>query len=72
MVCEHLKQLYHLCETNQLKLSSSDLIRVVCHQCNRHDVCPSDLVEMTDTDAESNDSHQNSVKPPQVTRETND
>ena len=31
MVCTHLKQLYDLCETHQLKMAGSDLIRIVCN-----------------------------------------
>lgn len=45
MVCVHLRELYQLCESNQLKLSGSDLIRVVCTQCDLEDTCPSVLVE---------------------------
>ncbi len=41
MACEHLKQLYDLCETHHLRLSSSDLIRIVCPQCGIEEVCPS-------------------------------
>ncbi len=45
MTCVHLKQLYDLCQKNELKLGASDLIRVVCHQCNEQEVCPSVLVD---------------------------
>ncbi len=41
MSCVHLRQLYQLCETHQLKLTSSDLVRIVCPQCQIVDVCPS-------------------------------
>jgi hypothetical protein len=43
MTCKHLKQLYDYCLTNNLKLSSTDLIRIVCPQCGVEDVCPSML-----------------------------
>ncbi len=43
MVCEHLRQLYQLCLDQQIRLSGSDLIHVVCQQCGRKDVCPSNL-----------------------------
>ncbi len=43
MVCEHLKQLYQLCLDQKIRLSGSDLIHIVCHQCGRQDVCPSNL-----------------------------
>ena len=48
MVCEHLKQLYQLCLDQKIRLSASDLIHVVCHQCGRKEVCPSNL--QTDPD----------------------
>ena len=43
MTCEHLQQLYQLCQKNELKLSSSDLIHIVCKICNKEEVCPSTL-----------------------------
>ena len=45
MTCKHLKQLYDYCQTNNLKLSSTDLIRIVCPQCGVEEVCPSMLSE---------------------------
>ncbi len=48
MICTHLKQLYQLCEDNQLRLASSDLIRIVCHQCEETETCPSMLVDEYD------------------------
>ena len=48
MVCTHLKQLYDLCETHQLKMARSDLIRIVCKTCNEHEVCPSMLMDEYD------------------------
>lgn len=50
MVCEHLKQLYQLCLDQKIRLSASDLIHVVCNQCGKKDVCPSNL--RTDPDFE--------------------
>lgn len=43
MVCDHLRQLYQLCQEQKIRLSGSDLIHIVCEQCGRHDVCPSNL-----------------------------
>ena len=51
MVCEHLQQLYQLCLDQKIRLSGSDLIHVVCHQCGRHDVCPSNLRDDHDDEA---------------------
>lgn len=50
MACVHLQQLYKLCQEQQLKLSGSDLIHVVCHQCGEQEVCPSALVEEFDSE----------------------
>ncbi len=48
MVCTHLRELYELCEKNQLRLSGSDLIRIVCKQCNHEETCPSVLIDEYD------------------------
>jgi hypothetical protein len=45
MNCVHLQQLIQLCHDSDLRLSSSDLIHIVCKQCGKQDVCPSALVE---------------------------
>lgn len=43
MTCKHLKELYDTCQRHNLRLSSSDLIRIVCPQCGIEEVCPSVL-----------------------------
>jgi len=48
MVCVHLKELYQLCQEHHLRLSGSDLIHVVCKQCNQQEVCPSTLMDEYD------------------------
>lgn len=48
MVCNHLKELYQLCETNQLRLAGPDLIRIVCRQCDQEETCPSVLMDEYD------------------------
>ncbi len=45
MPCKHLKELYAICRSHNLKLSSSDLIRIVCRECGIEEVCPSVLCE---------------------------
>jgi hypothetical protein len=45
MTCIHLQQLFKLCQQYELKLSGSDLIHVVCHQCGQKEVCPSALLD---------------------------
>jgi hypothetical protein len=43
MPCKHLHELIELCQRNNLKLSSSDLIRMVCPSCGVEEECPSTL-----------------------------
>ncbi|WP_254513580.1 hypothetical protein [Anatilimnocola floriformis] len=50
MTCVHLQQLVQLCHDSELRLSSSDLIHIVCKQCGKQDVCPSNLVEQFDAE----------------------
>lgn len=45
MTCVHLRKLYELCEQNDIKLSSAELVHVVCTQCGQKEVCPSMLME---------------------------
>jgi len=49
MTCKHLKELYDICQTHRLKLSSTDLIRIVCPQCGVEEVCPSVLADEYET-----------------------
>lgn len=55
MICTHLRQLYQLCEDNQLRLASSDLIRIVCRQCEETETCPSMLVDEYDARQRNSD-----------------
>lgn len=48
MVCVHLKELYQLMEQNDLRIGSTDLIRIACRQCEELEVCPSMLTEHYD------------------------
>lgn len=48
MICEHLKQLYDHCEKHEIRLSSSDAIRIMCNECQNTDVCPSVLTDEYD------------------------
>ncbi len=45
MTCTHLRQLFELCDENELRFSSSDLVHIVCKQCEREEVCPSVLLD---------------------------
>lgn len=55
MVCTHLSELYQLCEQHQLRLGGSDLIRIVCQQCEQEETCPSVL--MAEYDERHPDAH---------------
>lgn len=61
MVCTHLRQLYHLCEQNGVRISSSDLVHIVCDQCGVKEVCPSML--MTEYEKKDHEANQNAAKP---------
>jgi len=43
MACNHLKQLYQLCQEQGLHFSSSDLVRIACSECGSEETCPSVL-----------------------------
>jgi hypothetical protein len=45
MTCVHLKQLYQLCQENNLRFSGSDLVHIVCQECGEQEVCPSVLTD---------------------------
>ena len=50
MTCKHLQQLFNLCQEHELKLGSSDLVRVVCQKCGEKEVCPSTLMDEYDSE----------------------
>lgn len=52
MVCDHLRQLYQLCLDQKIRLSGSDLIHIVCEQCGKQEVCPSNLLTLDDEPSE--------------------
>ena len=58
MTCIHLRELYQLCQNENLKLSSSDLIHIVCQQCGEQEVCPSLLTEESPKDQEPEETPQ--------------
>jgi len=62
MTCVHLQQLFRLCKENDLKIASSDLIRVVCRQCNEQEVCPAMLAEEYDARAPQDDARHSSER----------
>jgi len=62
MICVHLKELFQLCQENEIRISSSDMVRVVCQQCGAHEVCPSALTsefsegDLADAESQTPDS----------------
>jgi hypothetical protein len=53
MTCVHLRQLYDLCDREGVRMSSSDLIHIVCRQCGKQEVCPSNLSDHWQDDPEA-------------------
>lgn len=45
MPCKHLQELFDLCEKHDLQIAGPDAVRVVCRQCEEHEVCPSSLTD---------------------------
>jgi hypothetical protein len=45
MPCQHQAQLYQLLEKTGVKLASSDVIRITCHQCGEIEVCPAVMLD---------------------------
>ena len=45
MACIHLQKLYALCQEHELRfhVASSDLVRIVCRECDSQEVCPSNF-----------------------------
>ena len=60
MTCVHLRKLYDLCQTSDIRLTSSDLVHVVCMQCGQKEVCPSMLMEEYEWD----ETHPPAAPPP--------
>lgn len=40
MACSQLTKLYQLCQTQQILLSTTDLVRAFCNECRSSEVCP--------------------------------
>ncbi len=53
MACVHLQELFQLCEKHDMRVSSSDLVRIVCHECNSEEVCPSAITSYDDQATEA-------------------
>ena len=64
MTCKHLTQLYDYCQAHNLRLSSTDLIRIVCPQCGVEEVCPSVLSDEYESKHHEADSEQAGAEKP--------
>ena len=45
MPCEHLRKLYQVCQDHELRISSSDVVRITCQKCAEVEVCPDMLTD---------------------------
>jgi hypothetical protein len=45
MTCVHLQKLYQLCLDSKIRVSSSDLVNMVCEECGVKEECPSVLLD---------------------------
>ena len=58
MTCVHLRKLFQLCEDNDLKFSSGELVHIVCKQCQLEETCPSLLIDEYEAAQPHDDSEQ--------------
>jgi predicted RNA-binding Zn-ribbon protein involved in translation (DUF1610 family) len=63
MACKHLKELYEFCHTHDLRLSSTDLVRIICPRCGEEEVCPSMLFEQYEARHPDQDDSPKAAKP---------
>ncbi len=68
MVCTHLKELYELCDKHNIRLGGTDLVRIVCKQCDQDETCPSTL--MAEYDARHPDEAEPHAKTDDLTDST--
>lgn len=45
MPCEHLRELFNLCQKHDLHIAGRDAVKIVCRQCEQQEVCPSSLTD---------------------------
>ena len=68
VTCQHLRKLYQLCQEHDLKITSSDIVRITCRECEEIEVCPTTLTDEYDarleqkSSPEQKDSHQQQTK----------
>ncbi len=65
MTCVHLRKLYELCQTHELKLAGADLIHIICHECGEKEVCPSALMDELPEEGAAAPAPQSASKSPQ-------
>ena len=63
MTCVHLRKLYDLCQTHDLKLGGADLIHIICHECGEKEVCPSGLMDECPDEGNATEGQDSKVSP---------
>jgi heterodisulfide reductase subunit A-like polyferredoxin len=64
MTCVHLRRLYEICEISEIRLSSADLVHIVCKQCGHKEVCPSTILDEYEWNESKTDSPPPTSSPP--------
>ena len=41
MTCVHIQKIYQLCREHDIKIGSTDVVRLICGECQQIEVCPS-------------------------------
>ncbi len=67
MTCVHLRKLYQFCQTEEIKVSSADLVHFVCPQCGVQDVCPSVLLDEYEATHHESESPRDEAQEPSST-----
>lgn len=71
MLCKHLKEFYDYVHENRIRLSSMDMIHIVCEECNAEDTCPAIPEEHYDayTHRKDKDAKIDELRPPKTKAE---
>lgn len=55
MTCKHLQKFFQLCQQHDIKMSSSDVVRIACGECQRIEVCPAVMLHEHEWQSSAND-----------------
>ncbi len=53
MPCNHIKELYQLVDQYDMKLASSDPIRILCPLCDKEETCPDRMMDELDEETDA-------------------